>query len=56
IRFPAARWLSAGVGTGLVYSAVSNTCGMAALLSRLPHNRAPRAVGDLDATLEELQR
>ncbi len=56
IRFPAARWLSAGVGSGLVYSALSNTCGMAAVLSKLPHNRAPRAAGDLDATLEELQR
>ncbi|WP_097958000.1 rhodanese-like domain-containing protein [Streptomyces sp. wa1002] len=55
-RFPAARWLSAGVGSGLVYSALSNTCGMAAVLSKLPHNRAPRAAGDLDATLEELQR
>ncbi|NED25084.1 transporter, partial [Streptomyces anulatus] len=26
------------------------------VLSKLPHNRAPRAAGDLDATLEELQR
>ncbi|MFE6698904.1 rhodanese-like domain-containing protein [Streptomyces sp. NPDC057718] len=56
IRFPAARWLSAGVGTGLVYSALSNTCGMAAVLSKLPYNQAPRSAGDLDATLEELQR
>ncbi|MBD2830370.1 rhodanese-like domain-containing protein [Streptomyces globisporus] len=56
VRFPAARWLSAGVGAGLVYAAVSDTCGMAAVLSKLPHNRAPRAVGDLDATLAELQR
>ncbi|CAM5371897.1 rhodanese-like domain-containing protein [Streptomyces] [Streptomyces griseus] len=56
IRFPAARWLSAGIGTGLVYSAVSNTCGMAVVLSKLPYNRAPRAAGDLDTTLEQLQR
>ncbi|MEU5716094.1 rhodanese-like domain-containing protein [Streptomyces sp. NPDC020403] len=55
-RFPAARWLSAGIGAGLVYSAVSNTCGMAAALSRLPYNRAPRGADDLDATLDALQR
>jgi len=54
-RFPAARWISAGVGSGLVFSAVSNTCGMAAVLSKLPYNRAPRAAMDLDATLAALQ-
>ncbi|MEV0011428.1 rhodanese-like domain-containing protein [Streptomyces sp. NPDC051840] len=55
IRFPAARWLSAGIGTGLVYSAVSGTCGMAAVLAKLPHNRAPRGAAGLDATLDALQ-
>lgn len=54
-RFPAARWLSAGVGSGLVFSAVTNTCGMAAVLSKLPHNRAPRSATDFDATLDALQ-
>ncbi|MET7786862.1 rhodanese-like domain-containing protein [Streptomyces sp900116325] len=54
-RFPAARWLSAGVGSGLVFSAVTNTCGMAAVLSKLPHNRAPRSAADFDATLDALQ-
>ncbi|WP_329267527.1 rhodanese-like domain-containing protein [Streptomyces sp. NBC_01451] len=48
------RLLSAGVAGGLVFSAVSNTCGMAHLLSRLPHNR-PRPA-DLDATLAALAR
>ncbi|MCX4966526.1 rhodanese-like domain-containing protein [Streptomyces sp. NBC_00654] len=56
LRFPAARWLSAGVGSGLVFSAVTNSCGMAAVLSRLPHNRAPRSAAGLNATLEALQR
>ncbi|MEU9559897.1 rhodanese-like domain-containing protein [Streptomyces fumanus] len=51
-RFPRARWLSAAIGGGLVFSAVSGTCGMAAVLGRLPHNR-PRT-GDLAATLEAL--
>ncbi|HBF82875.1 MAG TPA: transporter [Streptomyces sp.] len=55
-RLPAARWLSAGIGAGLVYSAVSDTCGMAAALSKLPYNRAPHAEADLDATLDALQR
>jgi rhodanese-related sulfurtransferase len=49
---PAWLLLSAGVAGGLVFSAVSDTCGMAALLAKLPHNR-PRAT-DLDATLAAL--
>ncbi|HVT91048.1 MAG TPA: rhodanese-like domain-containing protein [Tepidisphaeraceae bacterium] len=32
-------WLSAFVGAGLVFAAVSNTCGMGLLLSKLPWNR-----------------
>ncbi|WP_089103490.1 rhodanese-like domain-containing protein [Streptomyces hyaluromycini] len=49
---PAWLLLSAGVAGGLVFSALTDTCGMAALLARLPHNR-PRAT-DLDATLAAL--
>ncbi|MFB6814616.1 rhodanese-like domain-containing protein [Streptomyces sp. NPDC056347] len=55
LRFPAARWISAGVGSGLVFSAVSNTCGMAAALSKLPYNRAPRSATGFDDTLRVLQ-
>ncbi|MGW4985522.1 rhodanese-like domain-containing protein [Streptomyces mirabilis] len=51
---PAWQLLSAGVAAGLVYSALTDTCGMAALLSRLPHNQ-PRAAA-LDATLQALSR
>ncbi|MGW3358230.1 rhodanese-like domain-containing protein [Streptomyces bungoensis] len=50
---PAFRLLSAGIAGGLVFSAVTNTCGMAAMLAKLPHNR-PRK-GDLDATLARLR-
>ncbi|WP_432079433.1 rhodanese-like domain-containing protein [Streptomyces sp. YPW6] len=50
---PAFQILSAGIAVGLVFSALTNTCGMAAMLARLPHNR-PR-VADLDATLAELR-
>ncbi|MEU0144062.1 hypothetical protein ABZ203_30300, partial [Streptomyces albidoflavus] len=45
-RAPRARLLSAGVAAGLVYSGLSNTCGMAALLGKLPFNRPTPAVLD----------
>ncbi|MER6560006.1 rhodanese-like domain-containing protein [Streptomyces sp. NPDC001027] len=50
---PALLLISAGIAGGLVFSAVTNTCGMAVLLGRLPHNR-PRAT-DLDAALAALR-
>ncbi|MER6335121.1 rhodanese-like domain-containing protein, partial [Streptomyces sp. NPDC001034] len=40
---PAFRLLSAGVAGGLVFSAVTNTCGMAAMLAKLPYNRPRKA-------------
>ncbi|MEV5753913.1 rhodanese-like domain-containing protein [Actinoallomurus sp. NPDC052308] len=52
---PGARWISAAVGAGLVFSALTNTCGMAALLARLPHNRRANAAFDLQATLNALR-
>lgn len=52
-RYRPARWLAAGIGAGLVFSAVTNTCGMAAVLGRLPHNRPHPE--DLRTTLEALQ-
>ncbi|MFD0317894.1 rhodanese-like domain-containing protein [Streptomyces flavalbus] len=36
---PALQLLSAAIAGGLVYSALTDTCGMASLLGRLPHNR-----------------
>ncbi|MFE0699787.1 rhodanese-like domain-containing protein [Streptomyces sp. NPDC058872] len=50
---PALQILSAGIAAGLVFSALTNTCGMAAVLAKLPHNR-PRAT-DIDATLARLR-
>lgn len=50
---PAFRLLSAGIAGGLVFSAVTNTCGMAALLAKLPYNRPRQA--DLEATLTRLR-
>ncbi|MER5600501.1 YgaP-like transmembrane domain, partial [Streptomyces sp. NPDC002265] len=49
---PAWQLVSAGVAGGLVFSALTDTCGMAALLSRLPHNR-PRGA-ELETTLAAL--
>ncbi|MGV9422914.1 rhodanese-like domain-containing protein [Streptomyces sp. NPDC003656] len=51
---PAFEILSAGVAGGLVLSALTDTCGMALLLARLPHNR-PRPA-DLATTLAALRR
>ncbi|MFB8176985.1 rhodanese-like domain-containing protein [Streptomyces sp. NPDC055966] len=50
---PAFALLSAGVAGGLVFSALTDTCGMAVVLGKLPHNR-PRPA-DLAATLAALR-
>jgi rhodanese-related sulfurtransferase len=50
---PAFGLLSAAIAAGLVLSALTDTCGMAAVLAKLPHNRPRRA--DLDATLLRLR-
>ncbi|MGW4565269.1 rhodanese-like domain-containing protein [Streptomyces sp. NPDC004561] len=50
---PAFQLLSTGIAGGLVFSALTDTCGMATMLGKLPHNR-PRAA-DLDATLAALR-
>lgn len=52
-RAPRGRLLSVGVASGLVYSGLSNTCGMAAVLGKLPFNR-PRP-GALDSAREALR-
>jgi rhodanese-related sulfurtransferase len=51
-RRPQARLLAACVAGGLVFSALTDTCGMARVLAKLPHNR-PKA-RDLQATLAAL--
>lgn len=50
---PALLLISAAIAGGLVFSALTNTCGMAVVLGKLPHNR-PRAA-DLDAALAALR-
>ncbi|MEV6210130.1 rhodanese-like domain-containing protein [Kitasatospora sp. NPDC051914] len=56
LALPGGRWLSAAVGAGLAFAAVTNTCAMGAMLGKLPYNR-PRTGGpDLDTTLTALHR
>ena len=49
---PKARFLAGAVGGGLVFAAVTNSCAMGNLLSRLPYNRGNR--GDIDAAADRL--
>ena len=50
--FPRAKWIAGAVGAGLTYSAVSNTCAMASMLSKLPYNKTPNC--DVDTIVAEL--
>lgn len=39
IAAPKLKWLAGAVGGGLAFAALSNTCAMGTLLSKLPYNR-----------------
>lgn len=52
--FPPARWVAGAIAAGLTYSAVSNTCAMAAVLSKLPYNRTDRC--DIAGVLTQLNQ
>jgi rhodanese-related sulfurtransferase len=49
---PGAKWFSAAIGGGLVFAALSNTCAMGMLLSKLPYNRGARC--DVDTIVARL--
>lgn len=53
VAAPKAKWLSAGVAGGLVFSAVSNTCAMASVLAKLPYNRTDGC--DIESVLIDLR-
>ena len=53
--WPPAVALSGFVGAGLVFAAVTNTCGMAMLLAKMPWNRAGCDL-DPDAAVKQLAR
>lgn len=54
LKFPKARFLAGGIGAGLTFSAISNTCAMGTMLSKLPYNRGPECV--LDDVLTDIDR
>ncbi|MFF8322853.1 DUF2892 domain-containing protein [Streptomyces bobili] len=47
---PGPHWLSGAIGGGLVFSGVTNTCGMTAALAELPHNRPPKSTVTFQGT------
>ena len=51
---PKAKWIAGGIGAGLTFSALSNTCAMGNLLARLPYNRTDAC--DIDGILSELNQ
>ena len=52
ILHPGFGWLAAVVGGGLMFAGITDTCGMAMLLARLPYNRA--ATCDVGAAVRAL--
>ncbi|MCN9243437.1 rhodanese-like domain-containing protein [Streptomyces sp. RY43-2] len=56
LALPGARWVSAAIGAGLVFSALSNTCAMGTMLAKLPYNRPRGGTADLDDILGNLRK
>ncbi|MGW3498220.1 rhodanese-like domain-containing protein [Streptomyces sp. NPDC001020] len=56
LALPGARWFSAAIGAGLVFSALSNTCAMGNMLGKLPYNRPRSGTANLDDILGTLRR
>ncbi|MEV7568832.1 rhodanese-like domain-containing protein [Streptomyces tanashiensis] len=50
---PGAHLVGTAIGAGLTYAALSNSCAMGVLLSKLPYNRGPRA--DIRTVIAELR-
>ncbi|MFU8874634.1 rhodanese-like domain-containing protein [Micromonospora sp. SL4-19] len=50
---PGLKWIAGFIGAGLTFAAVTNTCAMGMLLSRLPYNRG--ASCDLDTIVGQLR-
>lgn len=51
---PRLKWLAAGVGSGLVFAAVSNTCAMGNVLAKMPWNRGSAASCDVSDVVRAL--
>ncbi|GFJ95449.1 sulfurtransferase [Phytohabitans rumicis] len=50
---PGAKWVAGFIGAGLTFAAVTNTCAMGMLLSKLPYNRGANC--DLDTVVAQLR-
>ncbi|WP_433530420.1 rhodanese-like domain-containing protein [Micromonospora sp. CA-263727] len=50
---PGLKWVAGFIGAGLTFAALTNTCAMGLLLSRLPYNRG--ASCDLDGVVGQLR-
>ncbi|MDV9186726.1 rhodanese-like domain-containing protein [Streptomyces sp. SR27] len=53
IAVPGAHLVGTAIGAGLTYAALSNSCAMGVLLSKLPYNRGPRT--DVRSVIAELR-
>ncbi|MFF0425508.1 rhodanese-like domain-containing protein [Streptomyces sp. NPDC004520] len=53
ILVPGVHLVGTAVGAGLTYAALSNSCAMGVLLSKLPYNRGPRT--DIRTVIAELR-
>ncbi len=51
---PGAKWLAGAVGSGLTFSAVTNTCAMGTVLSKLPYNQTDDC--DIAGVLAEMNQ
>ncbi|MCZ7379887.1 rhodanese-like domain-containing protein [Micromonospora sp. WMMC250] len=51
---PGAKWVAGFIGAGLTFAAITNTCAMGILLSKLPYNRG--ASCDIDSVVGQLRR
>lgn len=52
VWFPPVRYVAGLIGAGLTFSAITNTCGMASALAKLPYNRGARC--DMRTVLDRL--
>ncbi len=54
LKWPRLRFVAGGIGVGLAYAAVSNSCAMGAMLMKLPYNRGSAA--DVEEAIGRLLR
>lgn len=53
VWFPKLRFLAGGIGAGLVFAAVSNSCAMGSMLMKLPYNQG--ATADVEKAIQRLR-